>query len=113
MPGVDYAERAFLKLIARRVLGYAKEADSRGEEYHDIGSFSPLHCGVRAKYRFEKSAGSYVPVVTLKNNRAFSPEELSQIAAEILEGDAVLRPSAGDDLEYIRKVDSTPETKNA
>lgn len=110
MADVAYPEKAFLKLVARRVLGYAREAESRGEKYYDIGTFAPLQCGVRVKYRFEKSPGDYTPVVTLKKHPAFGPDELLQIAAELLEAEAVLRSSKENDLEYVRKSDHVPET---
>lgn len=110
MTDVAYAEKAFLKLIARRMLGYAREAESRGEKYHDVGTFSTLQCGVRAKYRLESVPGGYAPVVILKRSAIFTPDELLKIAGQILDEDAVQRESTSDDLEYVRKSNSIVET---
>jgi len=106
MASVPYAEKAFLQLMARRLLRYTREAEARGETYNDLSGFSPLQCGVRAKYRFESAPGGYVPVLLLKAHLLYSPGELKEIAAEILDGPVKLRASKDDDLEYVREMDA-------
>lgn len=106
MANVPYAEKAFLQLMGRRLLRYAIEAAARGEKYNDLSGFSPLQCGVRAKYRFEKAPGGYIPVVILKSNVSYSPGDLKEIAAEILDGPVLLRSATDDDLEYVREMDA-------
>ena len=109
MANILYSERAFLQLTARRILGYSREAESRGEAYHDIGPLVPLQCGVRVKYRFEKSPGGYTPVVTFRKSSTYTNEELLDLASELLDGKAVLRKTADPDLEYVRSSDFTAE----
>jgi hypothetical protein len=106
MPSVPYTEKAFLQLMGRRLLRYTREAEARGEEYHDLSAFAPLQCGVLAKYRFETAPGGYIPVVRLRGTTAFTPSDLKEIAAEILEGPVKLREAVEDDLEYVRELDS-------
>ena len=106
MSKVSYAETAFLQLMGRRLLRYQREAEARGEKYHDLSAAAPLQCGVLARYRFEAVPGGYVPVIQLRNARDFSPGEIKEIAAEILEGPVKLRAVSGDDLEYVREIDA-------
>lgn len=110
MPSVPYTEKAFLQLMARRLLRYQREAEARGETYHDISPASPLMCGVHAKYRFEAAPGGYIPVVYLQGLISFSPNQLKEIASEILEGPVKLRASKDDVLEYVREVDAVAST---
>jgi len=103
---VPYPEKAFLQLMARRVLKYSREAAERGETYNDLSGFSPLQCGVRAKFRFEPAPGGYIPVVSIRPGPSFSASELKEIAAEILDAPVKLRQAAADDLEYVRETDA-------
>jgi len=112
MANVLYAEIAFLQLMARRVLRYSKEAEARGEKYHDLSSLAPLQCGAYAKYRFESVPGGHVPVVTLRKLPAFTPGDLDAIATEILGGSAKQRAESKDDLEYVRELDAAPSTRS-
>ena len=105
MAQVTYPEKAFLQLMGKRLLKFAREAKERGEEYHDLSGFSPLQCGVRAKFWFEDKPGGYRPVVRLKVGN-FDAGELKLIAEEILDGPAILRTSSDDDLEYVRSTDA-------
>lgn len=102
MAHVLYAEKAFLQLAARRLLRNTRDAEARGEKYHDMSSPSPLQCGVRAKFVFEAAPGGYAPVAIIRKNPAFAQEEFDGIAAELLEGPARLRKAEGTDLEYVR-----------
>lgn len=106
MAYVTYAEKAFLQLMARRLLRYTRDAASRGETYQDVGPLSPLACGAMAKYRFEAAPGGYTPVVTLRGPPTLSPNQLKEIATEILDGAVKLRAAVGDDLEYVREMDA-------
>lgn len=103
MLSVPYTEKAFLQLMARRLLRYHREAESRGEVYHDLSPFAPLACGVRAKVRFEPSPGGYSTVALLKKSSLFQPQELDEIAESLLEGPVKLRATVEDVLEYVRK----------
>jgi len=106
MTRIPYTEKAFLQLMGRRLLRYQREAEARGEVYHDISAPSPLQCGVLAKYRFESAPGGYIPVVRLHGGPVFTPIDLKEIAAEILEGPVKLRAAVADDLEYVREMDA-------
>ena len=106
MANVLYAEKAFLQLMARRLLRYSREAAERGEKYNDLSGFSPLQCGVRAKFHFEEAPGGYIPVVGIRPGPSFSALELKEIASEILDAPAKLRPAADGDLEYVRETDA-------
>lgn len=106
MPHVTYPEKAFLQLVARRVLRYSREAAARGEKYNDLTGFSPLQCGVRVRFKLEEAPGGYIPVVGIRPGPSFSASELTEIAAEILDGPAKLRPAADGDLEYVRATDA-------
>ena len=106
MAHVTYQEKAFLQLVARRVLRYSREAADRGEEYHDLAPHAPLQCGVHAKYRFDAIPGGYRPVVAFKKAVAFGGAELEEIAAEILDAPARLSTASTDGLEYVRAVDA-------
>lgn len=110
MPSVPYTEKAFLQLMARRVLRYQREAAERNETYHEVAPLSPLMCGVHAKYRFEPAPGGYIPVVYLQGLISFSPNQMKEIAAEILEAPVRLRASKDDVLEYVREVDAVAST---
>ena len=112
MAHILYAEKAFLQLTARRILGYRRDAESRGHVYVDVGQPAPLQCGVRAKYRFIDSAGGYAPAVTLRKSPLYSEEEMLEIASELLDSPAVLKGVSGSDLEYVRKSDTHPESTN-
>lgn len=101
MSRVTYPEIAFLQLVGRRILQKQQEAAARGERYHDLSAPAPLQCGVLAKYRFEEIPGGHMPVVQLRGEPLFSPGELKEIAAEILEGPTLLRVANGADLEYV------------
>lgn len=103
MTYVTYSEKAFLQLMAKRLLRFAREAASRGETYHDVAPLAPLACGAMAKYRFEGVPGGYAPVVTLRGPPTLAPNQLKEIATELLEGPAILRAADGDDLEYVRE----------
>ena len=103
---VSYAERAFLHLMGRRLLKYTREAEERGEKYNDMSSFSPLPCGVSAKFRFEVVPSGYAPVVFLKEMVPVGPGKLKEIATEILDAPVKLRASKDDVLEYVREMDA-------
>lgn len=103
---VPYPEKAFLQLMGKRLLKYQREAEARGEKYHDISPFSPLQCKVLAKFRFEVVPGGYAPVVLLKENSMYSPNQLKEIATEILDAPVRLRATTDDVLEYVRESDS-------
>jgi len=105
MPRVTYPEKAFLQLVGRRLLQKQQEAAVRQSTYHDLSAPAPLQCGVLAKYRFEVVSDGYVPVVQLRGEPLFSPGELKEIAAEILEGPVQLRVATGVDLEYVLEKD--------
>lgn len=106
MAHVLYPEKAFLQLMARRLLRYAREAAERGEKYNDLSGFSPLQCGVRVKFHYETAPGGYIPVLLLRPGNTFSAGELKEIAAEILDAPAKLRQAVADDLEYVRETDA-------
>jgi len=106
MSHVTYPERAFLQLMGKRLLQYQREAASRSETYNDLSGYAPLQCGVRAKFRFEDVPGGYMPVAFLKSNEKFTPEELKEIASEILDAPVKLRRASDDGLEYLREKDS-------
>ena len=101
---VTYQEKAFLQLVARRILRLQRDADSRGEAYNDFGSFAPLGCGAHARIRFAPAPGGYEMVVNLKRSPYLSADELQMIAAELLEKPAVLRAESPTDLEYGRAI---------
>lgn len=105
MAQVTHPEKAFLQLMAKRLLKFSREAQSRGETYNDLSGYSPLQCGVRAKYLFEEIPGGYRPVVKLKPGN-FDAGELKAIAEELLDSPAFLRASSSDDLEYVRSTDA-------
>ena len=102
MAYVLYAEKAFLQLAARRLLRSTREAEARGEKYHDVSAPSPLQCGVRARFVFEAAPGGYAPVALLRKNASFTQDEMDTIASELLEGPVRLRKAEGPDLEYVR-----------
>ena len=106
MAHVTYPEKAFLLLVARRVLRYSREAAERGEKYNDLSGFSPLQCGVRVRVHLAEAPGGYIPVVGIRPGPSFSASELKEIAAEILDGPAKLRLDGGGDLEYVRETDA-------
>lgn len=106
MLSVPYTEKAFMQLMARRLLRYQREAEARGETYHDVSPFSPLQCGIHAKFRFEPAPGGYRPVVLFRKWSQFQPQELQEIAASILDGPVKLRASKDGDLEYVLEVDA-------
>jgi hypothetical protein len=106
MPEVPYTEKAFLQLLGRRILRFQRDAEARGEPYHDLSSFSPLQCGVAARYRFETAPGGYIPVVQLRETSPKDPSKLKEIASDILEGPVKLRKAQADVLEYVRETDS-------
>jgi hypothetical protein len=106
MSSVPYPEKAFLQLMGKRLLRFAREAEARGEKYHDLSPFALLQCGVLAKYRFESAPGGYLPVVTLRIGEGRSFKELEEIAAEILDGPVKLRDATAGDLEYVREIDA-------
>jgi hypothetical protein len=106
MFSVTYAEKAFMQLMARRLLRYQRDAAARGEAYHDISPFSPLQCGALAKLRFEESPGGYNMVAILRSVPALSATEHKEIAADILGEPVILRKAVGDDLEYVRAKDA-------
>lgn len=108
MAFVTYPEKSFLQLVARRVLKYQRDAETRNEVYHDIMPFSPLQCGAFAKYRFLKAPGGYTVVLHLKNTPTFSPEDLTAIASEILDGPVRQSSVTSDVLEYVRETAPTP-----
>jgi hypothetical protein len=103
---VSYPERAFLQLRAKRLLRLQREAEARGEEYHDLSPFAPLQCGIHVKFVFEAAPGGYIPVVFLRKWSLYQPKELQEIATYLLDGPAKLRESAGTDLEYVRETDA-------
>jgi len=103
---VTYPEKAFLQLMGKRLLRFQRDAEARGEKYHDLSAPAILQCGVLAKYRFESVPGGYAPVVLLRGSLVFSPNQLKEIAAEILDGPVKLREAKGDDLEYVRETDT-------
>lgn len=105
MAHVAYTEKAFLQLLGRRLLKYTREAAERGETYNDVSNFSPLPCGVGAKFRFEVVPSGYAPVVLLKEMATLGPSQLKEIAAEILDAPVKLRAVKGDVLEYVREMD--------
>jgi hypothetical protein len=96
MPSVPYTEKAFLQLMARRLLRYQRDAEARGEVYHDVSPF-----------RFEVAPGGYIPVVLFKRWAQFQPIELQEIAESVLDAPAKLRTSADSVLEYVRATDAT------
>jgi hypothetical protein len=107
MLNVTYQEKAFLQLVARRVVNHRIEAAKRGEAYNDLTPFSPLQCGIRARYSFvEIPLGGFRPVVQVRAPSSFSSAELLEIASEILDGPAKLRATASGDLEYVRESDA-------
>lgn len=103
---IPYPEKAFLQLMGKKLLRFQREAETRGETYNDLSAFAPLQCGVLAKYRFESAPGGYIPVVLLRLNPLFQPNQLKEIAAEILEAPVTLRAAKDDDLEYVREKDA-------
>lgn len=107
---VPYTEKAFLQLMARRLLRYQRDAEARGETYHDVSPFSPLQCGIHAKLRFEMVPGGYAPVVLLQKWSQFQPREIQEIATSILDGPARFRTTKDDVLEYVREVDAVAST---
>jgi hypothetical protein len=108
---VLYAEKAFLQLMARRLLRYRREAEARGEAYHDVSPYAPLQCGAQAKYKFESAPFGYRPVLYLQNSSMFQPSQLTEIASEILGAPVKLRTIVGDDLEYVRETDVTSSSE--
>ena len=97
---IAYAERAFLQLLARRLLRYSREAEARGEKYYDIYTRSPLQCGLQAKMVFEHVPGGYAPVLYVHNSVALPNETLLEAAEYVLEGPVKCRKTDGADLEY-------------
>ena len=103
---VTYPEKAFLQLMGKRLLRFHREAEARGEKYHDLSAPASLQCGVLAKYRFESVPGGYIPVATIRITAGRSFKELEEIAAEILDGPVKLREAKAGDLEYVREMDA-------
>lgn len=83
---VSDQEASFLTLMARRVLNHTREAQKRGEEFHDMTRPVPLACGVRAKLVFREVAGGYEPEAHVVPHPGFVRDELALIASEILGG---------------------------
>lgn len=77
-------EAAYLLLLARRALNFAKEAKERGEEYHDLTPFTRLQCGLKARLHFVEQLNGAAPVVELVcTAHTHSPAEMQDIAGEI------------------------------
>jgi hypothetical protein len=81
---VTEAEAAFLAMIARRTLRFQREAEARGEKYHDITQPHPLTCGHSAKLIVEPVAHGYEPVVVVKLKEGTPLEVADQMARDIL-----------------------------
>jgi len=107
MSQVPYTEKAFLQMVARRILKFRREAEARGEEYHDLSAHAPLQCGIHAKLRYDPCPGGYRPVVSFRHTKAFDYAEMKEIASEILDTPAKLSDAPKDDLEYVREMDAS------
>lgn len=81
---VSEQEASLLALVGRRILKYRREAEARGEAYHDVYPLTMLACGLRAKITFEPAPQGYEACVTLLEDARFTPEEYQQAASELL-----------------------------
>jgi hypothetical protein len=84
---LEEAENAYLLLVARRVLQFQREAEERGEVYHDMSSDVVLNNGLSARLRFHPCPGGYEPILWL-TGLLKRPEDLLPTAARILGGPA-------------------------
>ena len=103
-PLLVFGEAAYLSLLARRTLNYKRDAEQRGEEYHDVLPFTRLMCGAMARLRFLETATGYTPVVEVK--RISTEEEARQIAKEITGSEMVTSQDThilGATYTFIRK----------
>ena len=89
---LEQAEAAYLLLVARRVLQFQREAESRGEVYHDLQSDIVLNSGCSARLRFCSCPGSYEPRLWLTGSFT-KPEDYATVAKGILGGDVESLPS--------------------
>lgn len=96
---VTESEAAFLLFGARRTLRYARDAESRGESYTSLISYSKLQCGHYARMRFDSSGGGYQPVVEIKVDTAVaddnSADTAERLARDILGAPAALLKQEG------------------
>lgn len=94
------AEGAFLALLAKRLLRNQRDAEQRGEVYHDLSSPARLKCGIEAKIVFESTAYGYKPVLTLHEKEGLTSEELAKAATELLGIPTRLRESNSGVLKF-------------
>lgn len=78
-------EISYLKLAARRMFNFQKEAADRGEAYHDVSAGTTLSAGAVAKLSFETTPGGLEPRLRIWNT-ALPQEELEKIAVQVLDG---------------------------
>jgi hypothetical protein len=85
---LEEAEKAYLLLVARRVLNFQREAEERGEVYHDMSSDIILNNGCGARLRFISVPGSYEPHLWLKWPVGTPLDKAVEVASGILGGPA-------------------------
>lgn len=83
---LEEAENAYLLLVARRVLNFQREAEERGETYHDMESDVVLNDGTSARLRFVSCPGGYEPRLWLNGPCLTKEAALRPIAERILGG---------------------------
>lgn len=94
-----------LALVARRILNHRREAEKRGEEYHDIAPLTMTTCGMRVKLSFVPESHGYEPHVEIVNDPRFTQEEFLQAASEIMGRSAQALEPYGNRL-YFRRSDT-------
>jgi hypothetical protein len=85
-------EASLLALTARRLLRAQREAQSRGETYHDLTKPVPVACGIRVKLLFIEAPGGYEAEVHLVPHPSFAEEELRTVASEVIGYEAMRVP---------------------
>jgi hypothetical protein len=78
-------EIAYLKLAARRIFNYQKEAEDRGERYHDITAGTRLSLGATAKLYFAPVNGGHAPRLEIWDTQA-DETLLAKVACQVLDG---------------------------
>ena len=96
------AEKAYLLMLARRILNFQREAAERGEEYHDVGSDAMLECGASARMRFVPCGTGYEPQLWLWGSFT-KPEDYTKVAEGILGGPVVAQPAGADCAHIFKK----------
>lgn len=80
-------EIAYLKLAARRMFNFQKEAAERNEPYHDMYPGTPLASGAIAKMRYAIVPGGHEARLEIWNTQ-LPDSVLEKIAAQVLDGPA-------------------------